>query len=288
MTDIDAFWEYADPAASEARFRQALGQATPDQRLELLTQIARTYSLRRRFAEAHAELDAVEPLLVHAGIRPRLRYLLERGRTFNSAGDTERARTLFSTAWEAATAVQEAGIQEEGLAVDAAHMVAITYAGTNEAFAWHQKGVALARQSQDPKAQALLPALLNNMAWDLHEQGNFAEALLYFQEAQAAWEAQAKVPQIQIAQWSVARCLRSLARHPEALAILYALAKEHAQQGSTDGYIYEEIGENLDALGQHVEAKPYFRLAADTLAQDPWFVQHEAIRLERLRQRAAA
>jgi tetratricopeptide (TPR) repeat protein len=274
--------------ASEARFRHALDQASPDQRLELLTQIARTYSLRRRFAEAHAELDAVEPFLVHAGLRPRLRYLLERGRTFNSAGNVEQARTLFTTAWEVATEVQEVGIQEEGLAVDAAHMVAITYAGTNEAFAWHQKGVALARQSKDAKAQALLPALLNNMAWDLHEQGNFAEALLYFQEAQTAWETQAKVPQIQIAQWSVARCLRSLARHPEALAILYALAKQHDQQGSTDGYVYEEIGENLEALGQYVDAKPYFRLAADTLAQDPWFVQHEATRLERLRQRAAA
>jgi hypothetical protein len=60
MTDIDAFWEYSDPAASEARFRHALDQASPDQRLELLTQIARTYSLRRRFAEAHAELDVHE------------------------------------------------------------------------------------------------------------------------------------------------------------------------------------------------------------------------------------
>ena len=47
--DIDSFWEYSDPAASEARFRAALSSAQGDDRLELLTQIARTYSLRQRF-----------------------------------------------------------------------------------------------------------------------------------------------------------------------------------------------------------------------------------------------
>ena len=47
--NIDSYWEYSDPAASEARFRAALPQATADERLELLTQIARTHSLRRQF-----------------------------------------------------------------------------------------------------------------------------------------------------------------------------------------------------------------------------------------------
>ena len=281
ILDIDAFWEHDEPAASEERFRNVLDQASADERLELLTQIARTYSLRHRFADAHAQLDAVAPLLAQAGLLPRIRYLLERGRTYNSAGDVELARQSFIRAWEEAI-----DAQEEGLAVDAAHMVAITFAGTDEAFAWHQRGIVIARQSSAPKAQALLPAMLNNMAWDLHEVGNFAEALVYFQEAQVAWEARAKPPQIQIAKWSVARCLRSLARHAEALVILYALEQEHAKQGSTDGYVFEEIGENLAALGQLAEAKPYFALAVDALSQDAWFVQHEAARLEQLRQRA--
>src|SRR5215470_8493249 len=76
--DIDALWEYGDPAASETRFRTALAASQGDARLELLTQIARTYSLRRRFDESHRMLDEVEPALASAGPAPHVRYLLER------------------------------------------------------------------------------------------------------------------------------------------------------------------------------------------------------------------
>ncbi|HYY62136.1 MAG TPA: hypothetical protein VE756_12150, partial [Burkholderiales bacterium] len=50
---IVQMWDFADPAKSESRFRDALGAASGDWRLELQTQIARTYSLRARYAEAH-------------------------------------------------------------------------------------------------------------------------------------------------------------------------------------------------------------------------------------------
>src|SRR5438045_2909088 len=99
-SDIDSFWEYTDPAVSEERFRAALISAYGDQRLELLTQIARTYGLRQRFSEAQDLLNLVEEQLAHAGPRPRVRYLLERGRAFNSSGDKEQARRLFVEAWE--------------------------------------------------------------------------------------------------------------------------------------------------------------------------------------------
>src|SRR4030042_4740929 len=100
--DIESFWEYSDPAASEQRFRQALESAEGNERLELLTQIARSYGLRDRFEEAHQLLDEVESQLPGAGPRPRLRYLLERGRTYNSGGDGDKARSLFVQAWEGA------------------------------------------------------------------------------------------------------------------------------------------------------------------------------------------
>jgi tetratricopeptide (TPR) repeat protein len=157
--DIDSFWEYADPALSEERFRTALGSAKDDERLELLTQIARTLSLRGRFDEAHEVLNEVESQLLKAGPRPRLRYLLELGRTLNSNGEIEKARDLFVEAWE-----QAQSNHLEGLAVDAAHMVAITFSGTPDAIAWNQRGLVVARASQDQKARALIPAILNNSA----------------------------------------------------------------------------------------------------------------------------
>ena len=58
--DVDALWNYADPAASESRFREALKEAKADDALILRTQVARTLGLRNRFEEARSELDGVE------------------------------------------------------------------------------------------------------------------------------------------------------------------------------------------------------------------------------------
>jgi tetratricopeptide (TPR) repeat protein len=279
--DIDAFWEYADPALSEERFRTALASAKGDERLELLTQIGRSLSLRGRFDEAHEILNDVEGQLPEAGTRPRVRYLLERGRTFNSSNEPGRARELFLEAWELAQANHL-----EGLAVDAAHMVAISFSGKPEAIEWNRHGLAVARKSQDPKARALIPAMLNNSAWDLHDMGRFAEALPLFEEAQTEWVVRKDPKQIRVARWTVARCLRSLGRHQEALAIQYALEEENAATGTVDGFVFEEIAENLTTLGKADEAKTYFKQAVDELSRDDWFVKNEAERLTNMKARA--
>ena len=237
--DVDTYWEYSDPAASEARFRQALGSARGEVRLEILTQVARSYSLRKRFDEAHRILDDIQPDVNGSSARVRARYLLERGRTYNSGGEAARARELFGQAWEVASTAKE-----EGLAVDAAHMVAITVSGTEEALDWNAKGLALARASGDAKAQSLIPAMLNNSAWDLHAMKRYDEALARFREAEAAWIERGKPMQVHIAKWSVARCLRSLGRHDEALAILEALEREGRAAGKPDPYVDEEIAAN--------------------------------------------
>lgn len=243
--EIEALWEYSDPAVSESRFRGALERTTGDAALELMTQVARTYSLRKRFDEAHRVLDQVHVQLKSAGVGPRVRYLLERGRTFNSAGDRDKARKLFEHAFEQA----QAG-KLEGLAVDAAHMVAITHGGTEQALEWNRRGLLLARASKDAKAVALIPAMINNQAWDLHDMGRLPEALAMFEEAQREWTARGRPKQVQVAKWSVARCLRSMGRHEEALAIQRALEAEHRAAGTSDPHVASEIAENLKALGR--------------------------------------
>jgi tetratricopeptide (TPR) repeat protein len=243
--DIESFWEYSDPGASESRFRAALATAQGDERLEILTQIARTYSLRTRFEEAHRQLDEIEPQLASAGARPKVRYLLERGRTFNSSGNKDQARPLFVAAWEQA---RGAGI--EGLAVDAAHMVAITHSGTAEAMPWNERGLALARASGDAKARALIPAMLNNSAWDLFDLARYAEALPVFEEALKEWTARERPQQIRFAKWSVARCLRALGRYREALEMQRGLEREYAAAGEPNRDVLEEIAANEAALAK--------------------------------------
>lgn len=279
--DIDVYWEYSDLAASETRFRAALDKVEGDLRLEILTQIGRTFSLRGRFEEAHEILNDVEKQLGSARTRPQVRYLLERGRTFNSNGEKEKARDLFIQAWEQAN---EAGLDD--LAVDAAHMIAITFSGSLDGVEWNQHGLAVARSSQDPKAKGLIPAMLNNSAWDFHSMGRFEEALVLFEEAQAEWTSRGKPERIHIAKWSVARCLRSLERYDDALAIQQALESEHKNAGTTDGYVFEEIAENLASLGRHREAKTYFKMAYIELGKNEWFTRNESNRLESLKLRA--
>jgi tetratricopeptide (TPR) repeat protein len=165
-------------------------------------------------------------------------------------------------------------------------MAAITHSGSPEAIAWNQKGLALARLSHDPKAIALIPAMLNNTAWDLHELGRYAEALPLFEEALAAWAARGKPQQTRIARWAVGRCTRSLGRFAEALAIQRGLEAEHAAEGAADGYVFEEIAENLAALGLVEDARPYFGKAFAELSQDEWLVKNEAARLAALKARS--
>jgi tetratricopeptide (TPR) repeat protein len=199
----------------------------------------------------------------------------------NSSGQAASARRHFQSAWDIA---QEAG--EDGLAVDAAHMLAICSAGQKEGFEWAKLGLALARQSQDSKAQALIPAILNNTAWDLHDQGRYQEALPLFEEALAEWASTEKKQQYLTARWSMARCLRSLGHYEPALSIQYELEAAYQQAGTSDGFVFEEIAENLWSLGRFDQARPYFEKAYNELIRDKWLVQNQPGRLERLEARA--
>lgn len=77
--------------------------------------------------------------------------------------------------------------------------------------------------------------------------------------------------------------MRSLGRCAEALAIHESLLEEYQKVNAPDGYVHEEIGECLLALGRRDEARSHFAAAHNLLSQDPYFSQHETERLERMR-----
>jgi tetratricopeptide (TPR) repeat protein len=278
--DIAALWNFDDPAASETRFRSALVQAQGDDALSLQTQIARTYSLRRRFDEAHALLDTISPQLAAAGAEPRVRALLERGRTFRSARERDKARPLFE---QAATLAQSAAL--EFLAVDALHMVALVQTDPQEALRWNRAALAAALAARDPQARDWEGALANNLGMTLHGLGRHAEAMAAFRMQLAARERQGVPKAIRIARWMIAWTHRALGEHNAALAILHALDRELAAANARDGHVPEEIGLNLQALGRRDEARRWFAKAlADHRAAAPADRPDDAAlaRLERL------
>lgn len=263
--DVSPYWNFNDPAASEAAFRKALSAGPgADDSLSLQTQIARTYSLRSSFGEAHALLDAIEPQLAAAGAEPRVRYLLERGRTFRSSKAAERARPLFIDAAERAHAAKL-----DALEVDALHMIALVEAEPEAQMQWNRKALAVAASSADPVARNWDASLANNIGMSLHDAGRYDEALASFQAALAARERIGdNAGGVRVAQWMIAWTLRSLDRHDEALAILRRLDMENDAAGEPDGFVFEEIAENLLAQQQGDAAKPYFAKAWQLLSAD--------------------
>lgn len=277
-SNFDDLWDYNQPGVTEARFYALLPQVANDQarQAELLTQIARAQGLQRHFEEAHTTLDQVEAVLGSVPVLVQIRYLLERGRAFNSSGKVAEARPLFLAAWETAKAAGE-----DFYAIDAAHMMGIIEPPAEQR-PWNRLALALTEQTPDQRAKKWLGSLSNNLGWSYFEEGDYPTALDCFHKALTAREAQGNAGQIRIARWCIAKTLRMLGQVDEALAIQQALLTEAIQAGEPDGYTYEELGECYLALQQTAQAAPHFAQAYALLSQDVWLVANEGERLARL------
>lgn len=280
---INKLWNFDDPAATETRFVEILGRADyapgTAARAELLTQIARSQGLQRKFDEARrtlGEADALIASLGDAARTARVRWHLERGRTDNSSKSGDRGRADFLKALELA---QAAG--EENLALDAAHMMAIIEP-PDAALEWSARGIAMAEAATSEKAKNWLGPLYNNTGWTYHDRGEHAKALELFEKSLAFRAARKQEAETRIAKWTIGRCLRSMGRLDEALSRQQALQAEFEAAQKTDGYVLEELGECLLALGRASEARPWFAKAHAELSKDAWLTANEKPRLDRL------
>jgi tetratricopeptide (TPR) repeat protein len=224
---LDDLWDFDDPEQSEQRFAAArLGAMTGTQEAELATQQARALGLQGRFDEAAALLDAVSSTAPVVEVR----VLLERGRLHNSAGRPADAVPLFRMAAERAT---DAGLTF--LAIDALHMVAIADPASSETVT--RQALELVATTEDRRTRRWGVSLHNNLGWALHDEGRYGDALVEFEAAHRASQDVGTAQQEFVARWAIARCLRSLGRYAEALAMQERLAEEDP----SDGYVTEEI-----------------------------------------------
>ena len=230
--ELGRLWDFDDPAGSEQRLRDAAHQpgCSPELRAELETQLARALGLQSRFDEAGALLDRI----VFDSPPVATRLLLERGRLLNSSGHPDAAVAFFTQARVIAGRVGLAYLE-----VDALHMLAI--ADPANADNWTKQALAMLDEAADDRTRLWAVALHNNLGWNLHDAGQYDEALTQFSLAQGAAIRFGTDKHRFTARWAFARCLRSLGRNDEALDIQRELAAERPDD--------EDVRSELAELG---------------------------------------
>ena len=246
--EIDAFWNFTQPAVSEVRFRVEHMRWPDDsaEALEIDTQIARALGLLRRFDAANAILDRVAPSLAAAPVRVDVRYRLERGRVLNTSGAAEQAFSWFQRALE--RSADDRAPDADYYRVDALHMMAIA-APPARRTELNRRALAAAESATEPRARSWRATALNNLGWSLLDDGDAAGALDAWQRALVAREASGDVARIREAKWTVARGLRATGKLDDAERMQLALAVETEAAGAPDPYVYEELAELARARG---------------------------------------
>jgi len=237
-------WNFADPAVSEERFREAADDDahTAHERAVMATQLARAVGIQGRVDEALAVLDelalgerpADEPPEEAAELRARI--ALERGRLFATTGRVDEALPQLTMA------VREAAIAGSTfLVLDALHMLALNDAGHEEE--WATEGFDILDGVRDPRLLRWGVALHNNLGWTQHDAGSAQSAVHHFQLAVEAADRYGTAEQQHVARWSVARALRTLGRNDEALEI----QRELAMARPDDRYVQAELAALTEA-----------------------------------------
>jgi tetratricopeptide (TPR) repeat protein len=282
LPNFDKLWNFGDPAATEAKFRELLPAAeasgNASYRLQLLTQIGRTHSLRGNFTEAHHILDDVEKMLTTDLKLARVRYLLERGRSFNSAGAPEKAMPLFLEAFDLGSS-----IKEMRFAIDAVHMVAIAEPDVKKQVEWNLKGIVLAEANENQRGW--LNALYNNIGESYLKLADYPNAQKYFHllgEFQKERFGEADMYALK----DEAKALRLMGKPQQAQEIMHPVFQKLANENQDDGWIREELAEDLLALGKETEAKPHFVKAYELLSVDDYCIKHEQEKLKHLKEMA--
>jgi tetratricopeptide (TPR) repeat protein len=238
-----ALWDFDDPAGSYARFVDAAGnEPDPADRQAMLTQAARAQGLCEAFAAGHAVLDSLgDP--AELADEPATRALLERGRLHHLGGDPERAVPLYQAAYDRAVAGTLIG-----LALDAAHMLAIAVPELDQQEEWTRRGLSLSAGSTDPLVAGMVAALLTNLAWSYADQDRWVLALeLFDRVVQVRLASAADARTLHYARRDRAGALRAVGRHSEALTELRQMAA--TPEGADDPYVAEEIAANERAVG---------------------------------------
>ncbi|OQR85351.1 hypothetical protein THRCLA_10713, partial [Thraustotheca clavata] len=248
-----------------------------------------TYHQRAQYAQGLKVLDTIEQE-VNANtslpdsvlkVEVRVRINTERARILRDMKENSKALPLLASAWSMIDSTKQ--FPDDDLVLDVLHLLAMLQSTPQDKIQWNQRAFAKASSSEHPDATHWVAVLGDNLGWSYLETGNAPASLHHFEAALAARKKLGDAECIRLAKWMVARALRANKQQQNAINYLKELEAEYIALGLDDGYVFEEMAENLHELNQDDAAKPYFKKAWDILQNDTLMCEHHPEhRLERL------
>ena len=221
--NIEELWNYSNPEDSEARFRTAMPNASNDDKLILITQIARTFTLRRNFEQALSILASIKSIISNASPEAQVRYFLELGRSYASPTHSEKDRTLENDNISRAHYLQAFQIAKsaclDSLAIDALHMMPVVDTDPAIQLQWNEKAIDYMENSSQADSRLWEASLRNNVGYARHLMGDYDEALRQFELSLKAHKKAGNTRAIRIANWMIAWTYRAQNKFMPAIEI---------------------------------------------------------------------
>jgi hypothetical protein len=288
---------YGEPSDIEQRLLAlvplAVEQKDRSAHAQILSQVALAQAMQKKFELAHSTLDVAGTLLSESDLLATCRVTLERGRVHHQAGESTQALPFFKQSYELAV---RGGHTPH--TINAAHMIAIVVEDPHSKMEWNQRALALAQESSDPKAQAWISPLYNNLARSQIEARDFEGALISYKACESLAQERNEPLILRGAIWGQALAHRELGQHETAYRLQTGLLQEYQEVEQRKelpeplfavarGMVRAELAE-LELLHQNVDpaaanrARKYALLAYEDLGSNEWFQRLEPERLERL------
>lgn len=300
MTKLENFEDllYGDPAEREKNLTALLpeAEALADKSiyLQILAEIALAQASQKNFYQAHKTLDHTEAALTPQYPLAHARILLERGRTFQLAGNIEAALSHLKHSYELS---QKNNLD---LPTNVAFLIAYYAQNLDEKILWYKRAIDIAKYSSH--LHGSLALIHKELAQTYLERKKYKEALEAFKDCLNFVEDRMDINQGDIitareVKWRIGHVLRLSGNLKEALAMQLSLLQEYQKiidKGEPAGDLPEKMLTELRFSGRgmvHEElakiymthAKRHAALSYADLSKIGWSVIIGPDRLEKMR-----
>ncbi len=281
---IGDMWDYSDPQATEKNFLEKMKEHSNSafDVWELQTQVARALGLQGKFIKAVQILDSIQAGLEYSPVCEAkdlvgIRYNLERGRILLLTEKVEDSIRYFRFALKMAMK-----IKADDLSIDAIKML-LRVTSINERIEFGLKGINIAIERGNENLYSSIGELATVVGQAYLANKEYQKAIEQFMHARDIFSKLIDAENARITRRSICIAQRGLGNYKEALLELRIQEEWLKKSNDSDGIIFEEIAENLLALG-HNSSSVYFCKALECFKAEGLIINMDPNRISRIRE----